>query len=319
MRRPVLLVYRPLGLGDLLTAVPALRALADAWPEHLHVLAAPRWLASLAIHSGAVDAVVHSSPLQPLSEDGPRPDVAVNLHGRGPESHRVVLAARPRKMIAFACSSIAGSDSWPRWRADEHEVSRWCRLLEESGVPADPTRLELEPPERALPPESVRATIVAPGAGAPARRWPVERWAAVARHCAAGGSTVLITGSPSERGLAAEVARRTGLPREAVLAGRTDVLQLATYVARAGRVVSGDTGVAHLATAFGTPSVVLFGPTPPARWGPPSDCLQHRVLWAGREGDPHGSTIDPGLRSIAVTEVIEVLESLPEHSMGGLR
>jgi ADP-heptose:LPS heptosyltransferase len=319
MRRPVLLVYRPLGLGDLLTAVPALRALADAWPEHLHLLAAPRWLAPLAVHSRAVDAVVHSLPLRPLSRDGARPDVAVNLHGRGPESHRVLLATRPRKMIAFACPSIAGSEAWPRWRADEHEVTRWCRLLDESGVPADPARLELEPPERALPPAAVGATIVAPGAGAPARRWPVERWAAVARHSAARGSTVLITGSRPERGLAEEVARRAGLPPGAVLAGRTDVLQLATYVARAARVVSGDTGVAHLATAFGTPSVVLFGPTPPARWGPPSDRLQHRVLWAGREGDPHGAAIDPGLRSIAVTDVVEALESLPEHCMGGLQ
>ena len=53
------------------------------------------------------------------------------------------------------------------------------------------------------------------------------------------------------------------------MAGRTDVVQLAALIARAGRVLCGDTGVAHLAPAFGIPSVVLFGPVPPSEWGPP--------------------------------------------------
>ena len=46
-------------------------------------------------------------------------------------------------------------------------------------------------------------------------------------------------------------------------------------------VVSGDTGIAHLATGYGTPSVLLFGPTPPAWWGPLVDLDRHRVLWHG--------------------------------------
>jgi ADP-heptose:LPS heptosyltransferase len=53
-------------------------------------------------------------------------------------------------------------------------------------------------------------------------------------------------------------------------------------------VLCADTGVAHLATAFGTPSVVLFGPTPPARWGPPPERTRHRVLWSGGRGDANG-------------------------------
>ena len=54
-----------------------------------------------------------------------------------------------------------------------------------------------------------------------------------------------------------------------MLAGETDLLTLAATIAHARLLLCGDTGLAHLATAFGTPSVVLFGPTPPARWGPP--------------------------------------------------
>src|SRR5262249_6343706 len=50
--KPTLLVLRALGLGDLLTAVPALCALADAFPAHRRVLAAPRALAPLALATG---------------------------------------------------------------------------------------------------------------------------------------------------------------------------------------------------------------------------------------------------------------------------
>jgi ADP-heptose:LPS heptosyltransferase len=61
--------------------------------------------------------------------------------------------------------------------------------------------------------------------------------------------------------------------------------------------------VAHLATAYGVASVVLFGPTAPAEWGPPPG-RAHRGLWAGRRGDPHGATPDPGLLAIRVDDVI---------------
>jgi ADP-heptose:LPS heptosyltransferase len=71
--------------------------------------------------------------------------------------------------------------------------------------------------------------------------------------------------------------------------------------------VCGDTGVAHLATAFGTPSVVLFGPTPPSEWGPPPNRPRHQVLWAGRRGDPHGQSPDAGLLAIEVPDVLGAL------------
>ena len=86
--------------------------------------------------------------------------------------------------------------------------------------------------------------------------------------------------------------------------------ELAATIAVAGRVVCGDTGVAHLATALGTPSVVLFGPTSPARWGPPAERAIHQVLWAGRTGDPHASRPDPGLLEIGEGEVLQALMRL---------
>jgi ADP-heptose:LPS heptosyltransferase len=309
---PPVVVLRALGLGDLLTVVPALRALADAFPRHPRLLAVPTALAPLARCTGAVDKVVPADGLdQPLSRLLHGAGLAVNLHGRGPESHNLLLATEPRRLLAFAHPAVPASSKGPRWRADEHEVSRWCRLLEESGIAADPRRLDIELPPGPLPHGVRDATLVHPGAGSPARRWPAERYAAVARAEARAGRTVVVTGGPDEVALAHEVAAGAGLPRGAVHAGQNGVLALGRLVAAAGRVVCGDTGVAHLATAVGTPSVVLFGPTSPALWGPPADRPWHRALWAGTSGDPHGQLPDPGLLAIAVDQVLEALGDLP--------
>jgi ADP-heptose:LPS heptosyltransferase len=293
----LILAYRALGLGDFLTGVPALRALRRAFPADELVLAAPRALEPLAGLTGAVDAVADTQPLGPAP---PGAAVAVNLHGRGPQSHRVLQAAGPDRLIAFA-NREAGHEG-PRWRPGEHEPARWCRLLAEEGIAADPGELDLERPAVRSP--APGATVIHPGAASGARRWPPERWAAVAR---AQDGPVVVTGGPGERELCLRVAGLAGLPEDAVLAGRTDLETLAAVVAEAARVVCGDTGVAHLATAYRTPSVVLFGPTPPAEWGPPPDRPRHRALWAGRRGDPHASEPDAGLLAIAVEDVLAAL------------
>ncbi|MFO0593121.1 MAG: glycosyltransferase family 9 protein [Polyangiaceae bacterium] len=310
-RRPVLLVLRALGLGDLLTAVPALRALADAFPDHERVLATPGYLAPLALHTQAVSSVIDARPLAPIRWGGAPPEIAVNLHGRGPRSHEVLRALQPDRLIAFANIEARGSCGGPVWRADEHEVARWCRMLSESRIPADPSRLDLAAPA-GDPPDAARgATLLHPGAASSARRWPVERWAHVARVLVRRGERVAITGGPDEVHLATELALRAGVPDRAVLAGRTDVLGLVRAVAAADRVVCGDTGVAHLATALGRPSVILFGPTPPAWWGPPEDRPWHRALWAGEVSDPHADRPARGLLAIQARDVLDALTDLP--------
>ena len=308
--RPSLVVLRALGLGDFLTAVPALRALADAFPEHRRVLAAPAALSALAELTHAVDEVVDTPPLAPLNAKLRDADVAVNLHGCGPESHRLLLAARPRRLVAFANGNVPQTAGLPEWRADEHEVERWCRLLSESGVPADPGRLDLDAPRDPIASAATGATLIHPGAASEARRWPADRYAAVARAELAAGRHVVLTGGPGERALADEVASLAGIDAAAVYAGRTDLRALAALVGAAGRVVCGDTGVAHLATALGTPSVLLFGPTSPAQWGPPPTRTRHRVLWAGSSGDPHARRPDRGLLSISVDDVLAALADL---------
>ena len=124
-----------------------------------------------------------------------------------------------------------------------------------------------------------------------------------------------VLGQPGARGdgereLARAVAEGAGLGEEAVLAGRTTSLELAAVLAAARVVVCGDTGVAHLATAYRRPSVVLFGPVSPALWGPPRR-RQHVVLWHGDgAGDPWGTELDPALDEVTVDEVSEALDDL---------
>lgn len=307
-------MLRALGLGDFLTGIPALRALARAFPDHRRVLAAPALLGPLARLSGTVDGVADTAPLVPLDPELSGADVAVNLHGRGPHSHRVLLASGPRRLVAFAHPHVPESAGGPEWAAPEHEVRRWCRLLEASDIPADPSDLGLVVPTEPAPPGAARATVVHPGAAFASRRWPIERWAEVVRHETGRGREVVVTGGNDETALAEAVAAAAGLAPEAMLAGRTDLLGLAAVVAAAGRVVCGDTGVAHLATALGTPSVVLFGPVTPSEWGPPADRAQHVALWAGTRGDPNGAVTDPGLLCITVGQVTAALDGLPQAS-----
>jgi len=281
----LILLLRALGLGDLLTGVPALRALRRARPWDRLVLAAPAPLAPLARLSGAVDAVLPRAGLDdgPLRTDGP-PALAVNLHGRGPESTALLRSTAPAELWSFGLG--------PQWREGEHEVDRWCRLLGHYGVGADPADLALPRPDRSSPVPG--AVLIHPGAAAGSRRWPVDRYAAVAAALSADGHRVVVTAGPSERDLAAAVGVEVLAP---------DLLGLAALVADAALVVCGDTGVAHLATAYGTPSVLLFGPVPPAEWGPRTG--PHTVLWkGGGRGDPHDTEPDPALLAVTVDEVL---------------
>lgn len=308
-RRPVLVVLRALGLGDLLAAVPALVALREAFPGHRRLLAAPAALAPVGAWSGAVHEVVDAAPLTPLDAALHGADVAVNLHGHGPQSTRTLLDARPRRLLAFVHPDVPEVDG-PAWDDAEHERERWCRLLRAHDVPADPARMAITVPDGPVPANPGGAVLIHPGAARAAVRWPAERFAAVAAALCDRGRRVLVTGGPGEVALAAAVASAAGLPAAAVLAGRTDLDGLARLVAGAAAVVSSDTGIAHLAFGLATPSVTIYGPVSPARWGPPPDRPRHRVLWAGHEGDPHAPTPFSALATITPTAVLTELAAL---------
>ncbi|MFG3227177.1 glycosyltransferase family 9 protein [Kitasatospora sp. NPDC048194] len=318
---PSVLVLRALGLGDLLTAVPALRALRRHLPGHRMVLAAPAALADAVSAIGVVDELLPAGGPDRavpavLDWSGPPPDLAVDLHGNGPPSLRVLTELRPARLIAFHHPSRPGV-AGPAWRSDDGERARWCRLLRWYGIPADPDDLRVPAPDRPSP--APGAVVLHPGADHGSRRWPPERFAAVARALRARGQPVALTAGPAELPLARAVAELAGLSPSAVLGGRLSFPDLAAVLAGARAVVSGDTGPAHLATALGTPSVTLFGPLSPALWGPP-DSRAHRALWHPgpadglRPGDPHADRPDVRLLRITPSEVLDALAALPHRS-----
>ncbi|HEY9496181.1 MAG TPA: glycosyltransferase family 9 protein [Intrasporangium sp.] len=308
------LVLRALGLGDLYASVPALRGIRRRWDTAEIALAADPGLGALMVAHGLVDRVLPANGLQTPPWDGPPPDIAVNLHGSGPESHRALAQLGPRDMVAFRCQR-AGFVSGPPWQTDEHEVDRWCRLVTSVGGACSAADLRLPAPEAR--PGSLLAdlpeapVVVHPGAAAGSRRWPAKRWAAVASSLAEDGWPVVVTGGPGEHDACRTVAAHAGVTD---LCGRLDLHELAVLVGGARLILSGDTGVAHLATAYGAPSVLLFGPTPPDQWGPRIDSHLHRVLWRPQpndpQGDPHGAVMDLRLARIGVEDVLAEARSL---------
>ncbi|WP_030437345.1 glycosyltransferase family 9 protein [Actinoplanes subtropicus] len=302
----MILVLRALGVGDLVTAVPALRGLSAAFYREPLALAAPPSLTPLIGLIGGVDRVLPTDGLAPHRWDIAPPRLAVNLHGRGPESHRLLHAAAPGELWAFANPEADHLDG-PGWIDEEHEVHRWCRLLRHYGVATDETDLALAVPPLPVP---RGVTIVHPGAKSPSRRWPPDRFAAIARRLREAGHQVVVTGSAAERDLRVRVAEGAGLAASPLPV--TGLAELAALVAHARLVVSGDTGIAHLATAYGTPSVTLFGPMSPQRWGPPPRPY-HRTIWHGTRsepGDQPGPDVHPALLAIGEQAVLQAIEEV---------
>lgn len=305
------LVLRAIGLGDALTGVPALRALRRRFPDTPVILAAGPAVGRLLTAHRVVDGYVPTQGLAPLPPMPP-PALAVDLHGNGPASHDVVAGTGATRILTFAGPDDGYPDG-PDWRPDEHEVRRWLRLVASVGAVGDPEDLRLGA-RRA--PVDTGPVVVHPGAAFPSRRWPVDRWSALVTAVAGDGRRVVLTGDDREVALGQAVL--AGVPRRLrhrvqSTAGRLDLAGLIETIRAATCLVSGDTGAAHVATATGTPSVLLFGPTPPGWWGPLIDLDRHRVLWPaapGYRGDPHGAHLDPVLAAITTDDVIATVRAL---------
>lgn len=99
-----------------------------------------------------------------------------------------------------------------------------------------------------------------PGSNAPSRRWDADRYASLARRLAREGARVFVFGGPGEQRLTASVAGEVAVD----LGGRTDLPLLAAGLASCRVVVTNDSGPMHLAAAVGTPTLSLQGPADPA-------------------------------------------------------
>lgn len=324
------LVVRPDGLGDLLLAGPAIRAVA-AGSDRVTVLAGPRGAGAARLLPGVDDVLVWSPP---WIEPDPRPvdhaDVAgVVAQVAGLEVDRAVVltsfhqSALPTALllrlagvpwIGAMSEDYPGSllDARIRPTGDIAEAERALATVRACGFelpPGDDDRLRVDV-EPGLPAEGTRV-VLHPGTSAPARAWPPSSYAALVPLLVAEGHEVVVTGSPDERETCAAVAG--DLARND--AGTTDLAGLAAELAGADVVVCGNTGPAHLAAAVGTPVVSLFAPTvPAARWAP------HRVphvLLGDQEApcrDTRATTCPvpghPCLASVTPDDVLRAVEKL---------
>lgn len=306
--QPLLLALRALKLGDLLVAVPALRGLRRAFPEHRILYAAPAWIAEALELVGGIHHLPTPGLDDPLTVPHGAVDIAVNLHGNGAESRLRIEELGANRVVAHEAPGIDG----PAWTSGLPERERWTRLLNWHGIEADPLDYRLNLP--AVPSSRPGATVIHVGAAYGSRLWPVDRFADVAVELAAGGHDVVLTGGASERGRAEQTAALAKLKGanldDGLLAGRQGLAEFAATIAEARLVVSADTGAAHLASAYGRPSVVLFGPAPAEEWGPPPG--PHKVLTAVelRRGDVFSADPDPALLAVSVRDVVDAVERL---------
>jgi heptosyltransferase-2 len=110
-----------------------------------------------------------------------------------------------------------------------------------------------------------------------AKRWPTERYAALADQFAETGVTVALIGAPGELDVSQKVAAqaRTG---PLLLTGKTSVAEVAALISIADVLITNDTGPAHIGVAVGTPTLVIFGPTNPLTtrpYGPAGEIIRH--------------------------------------------
>ena len=296
-------VFRALQLGDMLCAVPALRALRQFLPLANITLVGLPWAADFARRFRHLADDFIPMPGWPGSPElegtlegmldcliacrGRRFDVALQMHGSGELSHRLVVLMGAGRVAGFRPTGVPGNRWMPRWPEGQHEIHRYLGLMAFLGVPIAGTHLELpvdDEEEEAWRGISAQHGLrdsgfvcLHPGAQLASRRWPLDRFAAVGRALARDGWRVVVTGTAGEAQLARALLAQ--LPPGAVdLTGRTSLGALACLLRASGLLVCNDTGISHVAAAVGAQSVVIASGSDVRRWAP-LDSARHLVLW----------------------------------------
>ncbi len=301
-----ILVVKLAGIGDLLSAFPALEALRKGYPDaEITALVTPS-TASLLDGSGLVDrTMVLDKYLFDDAGGALRPRSLAALLGLARElrsrSFDAVLLLHHLitwpGVAKYGLLTLATGAPW-RLGLDDgrgrflnlptrdggfgamHEVDYWLRVVGGLGVGnSDPrVRLRWGSEDEAFAADRWRALgldggqpvmAIHPGCGSysPVRRWSAERFAAVADALADDGLVPLVVAGPGEEGTAREVME--GMRgRGLLLGGVPTPMRLAALLARCRLFVGNDSGVMHLAVAAGLPVVAVFGPSNHRAWGP---------------------------------------------------
>jgi ADP-heptose:LPS heptosyltransferase len=296
-------IFRALQLGDMLCAVPALRALRAAAPHaHITLIGMPwatsfvkrfhRYIDDLLIFPGypgfpEQPAHLHAMPNFLAEAQRRRFDLAIQMHGSGRLSNplTVLLGAETNAGFYSEGEYCPDPQRFIAWQEDEHEVLRFVRLMRALGIAPQGEHLEfpltdsdyrsLQHSHQSLPAPGTYVCIH-PGARLPSRRWLPQRFAEVADCIAQAGWKIVLTGSPDEAPITRAVHEAMRLPA-LDLTGKTDLGGLAALLSQAKLVVSNDTGISHVAAAVGAPSVIVSCGSDARRWAP-LDRTRHRMI-----------------------------------------
>ncbi|NHZ43307.1 glycosyltransferase family 9 protein [Massilia sp. CCM 8693] len=301
-------IFRALQLGDMLCAVPALRALRTALPRARISLVGLPWAEQFASRFRRyIDEFIvfpgHAAfPEQPVRLDqlhdfyagmrARRFDLALQMHGNGQHSNAIVRAFGARAMAGFGAGPGGKDEYLIAFPDTGAEPLRLLALATGLGAPACGAQLEFPitgADQRELEASGITCGLapgsylcIHPGARSADKCWPPARFAAVADQLAIDRRlTTVLTGSPAEAPLTAAVGR---LMRRAPVdaAGPLSIGAMAALMSRARLLICNDTGVSHIAAGLGLRSVVIFSKADIRRWAPLDQQL-HRCLW-----DPFG-------------------------------
>jgi ADP-heptose:LPS heptosyltransferase len=297
-------VLRSTALGDFVFALPALDALRAAYPAVEIVLLARAWHRDLlGGRPGPVDRVValpegfvgdERVTLDPAERDrvlddlrAMRVDVAIQMHGGGAHSNPLTSALGAGVTAGCATPDAEPLDLTMPYVYWQHEIMRCLEIVGLVGarpVGVQPrltvTDGDLGRSLSVVPDDGRPIVVLHPGATDPRRRWPAERFAAVASQLRSDGFAVVVTGVAAERDLGRIVAERGG-PGVVDAVGLLDLRALMGLLARARVVVSNDTGPLHVANAVGTPTVGIFWVGNAINGAPPFRA-RHRPLLSWR-------------------------------------
>ena len=289
------LVVHPGALGDVLQAVPALRALT-ALGHRLTFAGQPR-IGELLEGLGVVRARTSFDTfgLEALFVEGPPPVSLRSRLGQFPRAVSWFGARDPcyrRQLAALIPASIVAAPV-PKagalrtvWEYLVDTLAPWCppgTIDASSLLVPEGWRAAARAALTAAGADLARPFLLAhPGAGSPWKESPASRFARVLERLASGGNlAVILHEGPADHTAAETLASALGEPTIRLV--EPSLPELAGALSLAASYLGSDSGVSHLAASVGTPSVILYPPQTVGQWAPWSPTA--RPMSVGAEGE----------------------------------
>jgi len=299
-----IVVFRALQIGDMLCAIPAIRALHTAYPDAEITLIGLPWAKMLIERFPAyfhqlitfpgypgfpeqpVDYAAFPEFLKKVQEE--HFDLALQMQGSGIISNPLVDLFAAKNIAGFYTSNNFCPDKrlFIEYPNNLHEINRHLKLIEFLGITDATTDLEFpilpkdeeDFDKAALPVKPNEYVIIHPGSRGASRQWNPEYFAAIGDYCFDNGLQVIITGTKDETDIVNNVIlHMKHKPINA--AGKTSLGAVAVLIKNATALVSNCTGVSHIASALKTKSIVLSLDGEPYRWTPLNKKLHRTIDW----------------------------------------